>query len=251
MQKTQDMENVIIVLPARLKSSRLPGKMLESVGGVPLIVASARNAQKTGLPVLVAADDDSIRYACMDHGVLVEGTPVDCASGTDRLAYLASRLNWRGKVIVNVQGDEPLLEPELILSVARSLVESRSDMATAAVALADAAQWRDPNCVKVVANDAGKVLYFSRAAVPFDRDGSQDVVPKCAYRHLGIYAYTSESLHRWGDLPASSLEAIEKLEQWRALEAGLSMSLHVAKSTRSISVDTPADLEAARVVLGR
>lgn len=250
MENSKNMENVIIVLPARLKSSRLPGKMLEKVGGVPLIVASAKNAQKTGFPVLVVADDDSIVDACLEHGILVERTPVDCASGTDRIAYIAARLAWRDKVVVNVQGDEPLLEPELISSVAKSLIQSGSDMATAAVSLSGYEQWQDPNCVKVVANDAGKVLYFSRAPVPYDRDGGRRDVPACAYRHLGIYAYTSESLLRWPALPASSLESIEKLEQWRALEAGLSMSLHVARSTQSISVDTLHDLAAARKVLG-
>lgn len=242
--------NSVIVLPARLKSTRLPNKMLAQVGGVPLIVASAKNAAKTGLPVLVAADDEGIRDACLEHGVLCEMTPVDCQSGTDRMAYLAHRLNWRGLHIINVQGDEPLLEAELIMAVAQKLEDSGADMATAAVALEGVEQWLDPNCVKVVANDAGRVLYFSRAPVPFDRDAGRLSVPAGVYRHLGIYGYRSEVLHRWPELPASLLEQVEKLEQWRALEAGVSMSLHIAHSTGSISVDTAADLARVRAVLG-
>ena len=224
--------------------------MLERVGGVPLIVASARNAAKTSLPILVAADDQSILDACYEHGINCMMTPVDCASGTDRLAYLANRLNWRGKYIINVQGDEPLLEPELILAVLHSLDESGCDIATAAVALEGVEQWRDPNCVKVVPNASGKVLYFSRAPVPCERDAVEARVPRGAYRHLGIYGYRSEALHRWPELPVSMLEEVEKLEQWRALEAGLTMSVHIAQSTASISVDTPQDLVKARAVLG-
>ncbi len=242
--------NAVIVLPARLKSTRLPNKMLASVGGVPLIVASAKNAAKTGLPVLVAADDESIREVCLAHNVLCEMTPVQCQSGTDRMAFLAHHLNWHGVSVINVQGDEPLLEPELILAVAQKLEAGGAEMTTAAVALDGVEQWRDPNCVKVVANDSGKVLYFSRAPVPFDRDAQHQRVPSGAYRHLGIYGYRSEVLHRWPQLPESMLEQVEKLEQWRALEAGVSMSLHIAERTGSISVDTAADLARVQALLG-
>lgn len=240
----------LIVLPARLKSTRLPGKMLAPVGGLPLIVASARNAMKTGLPVLVATDDESIKTACEAHGILAVMTPVDCDSGTQRMAYLAQTLGWTDEHIINVQGDEPILEPEIILAVANVLRTSGADIATAAVPLADLAQWRDPNCVKVVANSSGRVLYFSRAAVPCERDAQSDALPPGAYRHLGIYGYTSRVLHHWNTLPASLLESVEKLEQWRALEAGLSMALHLAPTTRSISVDTPEDLRRAQAILG-
>lgn len=242
------MNDVIIVIPARLKSSRLPGKMLEDVKGLPLIIATAKNAQLTGYPILVAADDTKIMDVCKVHNIPCEMTPVDCQSGTDRLAFLTLKFDWQNKVILNVQGDEPILEQEIMKKVVETLIKEDTDMSTAGVPLHSLEEWNNPNCVKLVTSNS-RALYFSRAAVPFNRDNS-NVIPKdLVFRHLGIYAYKSEALKNWAKLASSKIEEIEKLEQWRALENGWSMSAYVAKETKSIAVDTYEDLKRLREFL--
>lgn len=237
----EEKKEVIVVLPARLKSSRLPNKMLEDVGGVPLIVASAKNAQLSGYEVIVATDDQKILDVCVAHNINCELTPVSCESGTDRLAFLANKHNWDNKIILNVQGDEPILEKEIMNAVVELITKENTDMSTACVSIQNKEEWLNPNCVKVVISE-NKVLYFSRAPVPFDRDSLGGKVPNVAYRHLGVYAYKGEALKNWINLKPSLLENIEKLEQWRALENGWSMSVHIAKETKSISVDKMEDL---------
>lgn len=243
------MRDVLIVIPARLKSSRLPNKMLKDVGGgVPLIVATAKNASLTNYPVLVAADDQEILNICEKNGINAEMTPSDCQSGTDRLAFLANKFDWKNKVILNVQGDEPILEQNIMKNVVESLLKEGTDMSTAGVPLKSVEEWLNPNCVKVVTSK-NKALYFSRAAVPFNRDFPKNIPIDIVYRHLGIYAYKSEVLKKWADLELSNLENVEKLEQWRALENGWSIAVHVAKETNSIAVDTAEDLDRLRKYL--
>jgi 3-deoxy-manno-octulosonate cytidylyltransferase (CMP-KDO synthetase) len=239
------MKDILIVIPARLKSSRLPGKMLEDVKGVPLIVATAKNAQLSGYNVLVAADDNKIVEACKLHSIPCDITPLSCQSGTDRLAFLANKFDWSNKVILNVQGDEPILEQEIMKKVVETLIKQDTDMSTAGVPLKSLEEWHNPNCVKLVTSN-NKALYFSRAAVPFNRDNPNVIPKELVYRHLGIYAYTSEALKKWDKLATSKIEDIEKLEQWRALENGWSMSAYVTEETNSIAVDTYEDLKRLR-----
>ncbi len=242
------MKDVLIVIPARLKSSRLPNKMLKDVKGLPLIVATAKNSQSTNYPVLVATDDQEILDVCHQNGINAEMTPTECQSGTDRLAYLANKFNWKNKIILNVQGDEPILEKEIMVDVVNRLLTDDSDMSTACVPLKSFEEWNNPNCVKVVTAN-NKAFYFSRAAVPFNRDEPNKIPINLVYRHLGIYAYNSDSLRKWTKLQSSKLEDVEKLEQWRALENGWSIAVHVAKETNSIAVDTAEDLDRLRKYL--
>jgi 3-deoxy-manno-octulosonate cytidylyltransferase (CMP-KDO synthetase) len=246
-----------VLIPARLASTRLPGKPLADVGGLPMVVRVARRAAEAGADqVVVAGDDVRIVQACAAHGVRALLTRSDHASGSDRLAEACTLLNLDGaQVVVNVQGDEPLIDPALIRRCAE-LLQQRPDcvMSTAAHAIDNLRDYLDPNIVKVVLDAQGLALYFSRAPIPWVRDGAgagEPTLPKDqpALRHVGLYAYRADFLRRFPTLPATALEATEALEQLRVLWHGHRIAVHVSDDEPGMGVDTPEDLERVRALL--
>ena len=245
---------VRVVIPARYASTRLPGKPLADIAGQPMIVrvaAAARRAQSDG--VWVAADDERIIAAVRQHGFDAVMTREDHASGTDRIAEVADRLQWDdADIVVNVQGDEPLLEPSLVEAVASALRgHPDAAMATAAHPLMTPDDFFGTNVVKVVCDSRGRALYFSRAPIPWDRDrfaDRRDVLPADlpAQRHIGLYAYRVSFLRRFGQLAVSPLERCESLEQLRALWHGYQIQVVSIDHAPAPGVDTAEDLERVR-----
>ena len=239
-----------VLIPARLASSRLPNKPLADIAGLPMVVHVARRAAASGaLRVVVAADDSRIAEACAAAGVHAVLTRTDHLSGSDRLAEACTLLGLDGEdIVVNVQGDEPLIDPALVLAVAR-LLPQRDDcvMATAAHPLADDAEFTNPHVVKVVLDAAARALYFSRAPLPWWRDGG-GAPPRHPrpLRHLGLYAYRAGFLRAFPALPPAPVEQAEALEQLRVLWHGHRIAVHVAEHGPGPGVDTPADLERVR-----
>ncbi len=243
-----------IVIPARFASTRLPGKPLADIAGKPMIVRvveAARRARADG--VWVATDDDRIAAAVRDCGFEAVMTAARHSSGTERIAEVADVLGWdESDIVINVQGDEPMLEPTLIDGVAAALdADADAAMATAAYPLADAADFFNPNVVKVVCDRRGRALYFSRAPIPWDRDGfarDRDVLPEDfpVLRHIGLYAYRVGFLRRFGTLASSPLERCESLEQLRALWHGYPIQVVCVDHGPLPGVDTPEDLERVR-----
>jgi 3-deoxy-manno-octulosonate cytidylyltransferase (CMP-KDO synthetase) len=246
-----------VVIPARFAATRLPGKPLLEVAGRPLIEWVWRCARDSGaLSVLIATDDERIREAASSFGAEVAMTAAEHASGTDRIAEVAqSRGFGPEEVIVNLQGDEPLMPPPLIGSLAAAVrSQSMVDIATAATPVRSVREFLDPNCVKAVCAPDGRALYFSRAPVPFPRDQAAQGTPSefaHALRHIGIYAYRVRSLLAFSALPATPLELKEKLEQLRALEHGMRIQVLTLKEAPPSGVDTQEDLERVREVLSR
>lgn len=243
-----------VVIPARYASTRLPGKPLADIAGQPMIVrvvAAARRSNADG--VWVATDDERIASAVRQHGFYAVMTGADHVSGTDRIAEVAEQLNWDdADIVVNVQGDEPLLDPALIDLVAGALRGNPdSAMATAAHCLTSASDFFNPNVVKVVCDAHGRALYFSRAPIPWDRDcfaASHDALPADlqAQRHIGLYAYRVSFLRRFGQLAAAPLERSESLEQLRALWHGYPIQVVSIDHPPVPGVDTSEDLERVR-----
>jgi 3-deoxy-manno-octulosonate cytidylyltransferase (CMP-KDO synthetase) len=236
-----------VLVPARLASSRLPRKPLADIGGLPMVVRVARRAEQSAASrVVVAADDAEIVQACDRHGVAALLTRADHASGSDRLAEACALLGLDGDaLVVNVQGDEPLIEPALIDACAETL-RQRADcvMGTAAHAISSVADYANPNVVKVVLDAAGRALYFSRAPIPHWRDaGSPHALPSPPpLRHIGVYSYRAAFLRRFATLPPCPLEATEALEQLRVLWHGERIAVHVSPHRPGPGVDTPEDL---------
>lgn len=250
------MEFVVIV-PARLASTRLPNKPLADLGGVPMVVRVARNAKKSGAArVIVAADDGEIVAACGAHGIDALLTSKSHQSGTDRLAEAARLLALAPQtIVVNVQADEPLLPPAIVRDVAQLLHSSIDcEIATAAHRIVDAIEFFSPDVVKVVVSADGRALMFSRAPIPWSRDGfarTRDVLPAGlpAFRHVGLYAYRAAFLARFPALPRSALEEHEKLEQLRALTQGIGIAVLQLDSALPPGVDTPDDLRRVRALI--
>lgn len=244
-----------VLIPARLASSRLPDKPLADIGGLPMVVRVARRAALSGATrCVVAADDQRILAACAQHGVAALATRADHPSGSDRLAEACTALGLADdELVVNVQGDEPLIEPALIDAVAAEL-RTRADcaMSTAAHAIERRADWLDPNVVKVVTDARGTAQYFSRAPIPWWRDGmAGDELPSPApLRHIGIYAYRAAFLRRFPTLPAAPTERLESLEQLRALWHGERIAVHLTAHAPGPGVDTPQDLARVRALIG-
>lgn len=248
------MANFRIVIPARYASTRLPGKPLADISGQPMIVrvaAAARRARAEG--VWVATDDERVAEVVRQHGFDAVMTRADHASGTDRIAEVADQLQWNGDdIVVNVQGDEPLLDPILIEAVASALRDDPdAAMATASHPLTAADDFFNPNVVKVVCDVRGRALYFSRAPIPWDRDwfaARPKELPAelPAQRHIGLYAYRVSFLRRFGQLAASPLERCESLEQLRALWHGYPIQVVSVDHPPAPGVDTPEDLERVR-----
>ncbi len=244
-----------VLIPARLASSRLPDKPLADIGGLPMVVRVARRAALSGATrCVVAADDPRILAACAQHGVAALATRADHPSGSDRLAEACVALGLGDdEVVVNVQGDEPLIEPALIDAVAAEL-QARTDcaMSTAAHTIERRADWLDPNVVKVVTDARGTAQYFSRAPIPWWRDGmaGDDLPSPAPLRHVGIYAYRAAFLRRFPTLPAAPTERLESLEQLRALWHGERIAVHLTAHAPGPGVDTPQDLARVRALIG-
>ena len=242
-----------VLIPARLASTRLPDKPLADIAGKPMVVRVAERAQQSGAArVVVACDDQRILDACAAHRVQAVLTRSDHLSGSDRLAEACALLGLKGDdMVVNVQGDEPLIDPDLVREVA-TVLAARSDcvMSTAAHPLTEWADYTNPNVVKVVLDAAGRALYFSRASIPWWRDGAgQGALPSPApLRHLGIYAYRAGFLRQFPELPPAPVEHTEALEQLRVLWHGHRIAVHVAPHGPGPGVDTPEDLARVRAV---
>ncbi len=246
-----------VIIPARLASTRLPNKPLADLGGKPMVVRVAERAAQSGAAqVVVATDHADIVSACRQHGVAVQMTRADHPSGTDRIAEVAAAMGLaQDAVVVNVQGDEPLIDPDLIAATAAQ-VRSGVPMATAAHPIADIGDIFNPNVVKVVLDKAGRALYFSRATIPWHRDGfaeSTRALPTGyqALRHIGLYAYSNAFLQSYPQLSVSPLEQIEALEQLRVLWHGFPIAVYVTHTMPAAGVDTPEDLARVRLAFGR
>jgi len=242
-------QNFTVIVPARLASTRLPNKPLADIQGLPMVVRVAqRAALSKAFQVVVAADSAEIVAACQAHGVRVLLTKVDHPSGSDRLAE-ASHLLGLGPqdMVVNVQGDEPLIDPQLINEVADLLAKHpHASMSTAAHEIHDVSDFVNPNIVKVVLDHAQLAMYFSRAPIPWWRDGFvkgvQTLPQPAALRHIGIYGYRVGFLQIFPNLTPAPIEQGEALEQLRALWHGHKIAVHVTNKAPGIGVDTPEDL---------
>ncbi|MDO9192601.1 MAG: 3-deoxy-manno-octulosonate cytidylyltransferase [Undibacterium sp.] len=238
----------IVIIPARLASSRLPNKPLADIGGKPMVVRTAERALLSGASqIMVATDHADILAACKNHGIPACMTRPDHPSGTDRIAEVAAAMGLADDaVVVNVQGDEPLIEPDLIAATA-ALVSQQVPMATAAHRLHEPQDAFNPNVVKVVLDKLGRAMYFSRATIPWHRDAfalNRDILPAAyvALRHIGLYAYRNDFLQNYPLLEMSPLEQIEALEQLRVLWNGHAIAVHVTDSSPATGVDTLEDL---------
>ena len=257
MQISAPERGFTVVIPARMASSRLPNKPLADIGGLPMVVRVAqRAAQSQARQVVVAADDVRIVQACQSHGVTALLTRQDHLSGSDRLAEACQLLELQADdVVVNVQGDEPLILPQLIDDVALLLTQRpEASMSTAAHAIASLEEFMNPNVVKLVMDNRQLALYFSRAPIPWWRDGqfsgSFRTLPEPApLRHIGIYGYRAGFLSIFPNLTPAPLESMESLEQLRALWHGHRIAVHVTEQAPGPGVDTPEDLERVRQLL--
>jgi 3-deoxy-manno-octulosonate cytidylyltransferase (CMP-KDO synthetase) len=246
-----------VVIPARMRSTRLPGKMLADIHGKPLVAWVAERARRSGAArVVVATDHEDIAKALAPTGCEVCMTSAAHETGTDRIAEAALKLGLPDDaIVVNVQGDEPLIAPELIRAVAQALASHpEASIATGAHPIASASEFFDANVVKVVVDQAGFALYFSRAPIPFARDAFAatrsslpDGLPAC--RHIGIYAYRVRFLREYASLEPTAVERFEALEQLRALGHGHRIAVTMWKEPIPPGVDTAEDLERVRRAL--
>ena len=242
----------VVIIPARLASTRLPNKPLADLGGKPMVVRVAERAARSGAArIIVATDHAEILAACQAHGVEARMTRADHPSGTDRIAEVAHALGLSDDaVVVNLQGDEPLIDPALLAACA-ARVDAGVPMATCAHYIDDAGEAFNPNVVKVVLDRGGNALYFSRATIPWHRDGfaqNRAALP-AGYRllrHIGLYAYSNAFLQQYPSLEPAPLEAVEALEQLRVLWHGYPIAVHVTDSAPAAGVDTPEDLARVR-----
>lgn len=243
----------VVIIPARLASTRLPNKPLADLGGKPMVVRVAERARLSGAArIIVATDHPDIAAACAAHGIEAAMTHADHPSGTDRIAEVAQAIGLApDAVVVNLQGDEPLIDPALLAACA-SRISAEVPMATCAHPIQDVADTFNPNVVKVVLDKAGRALYFSRATIPWHRDGfaqSREALPPgyTPLRHIGLYAYNNAFLQAYPRLEPAPLEQIEALEQLRVLWHGYPIAVHITPSAPPAGVDTPEDLERVRL----
>jgi 3-deoxy-manno-octulosonate cytidylyltransferase (CMP-KDO synthetase) len=242
-----------VLIPARLASTRLPDKPLADIGGLPMVVRVAQRARLSGAQrVVVATDSPRIVEACAQHGVDSVLTRSDHLSGSDRLAEASVLLGLSGDdIVVNVQGDEPLIDPQLVQAVATLLAASPgAAMSTAAHPIHDKTDFLNPNVVKVVLNRQQSALYFSRAPIAYARDTELGWSAQSSpLRHIGLYAYRAQFLQAFPKLDVSPLETVEALEQLRTLWHGYAIAVHVSPTASAPGVDTPSDLERVRALL--
>jgi 3-deoxy-manno-octulosonate cytidylyltransferase (CMP-KDO synthetase) len=239
-----------VVIPARYASTRLEGKPLLDIAGKPMVVRVAEQAAKSGAnEIIIATDFKKIFDAAETHGYQAVMTRVTHVSGTDRIAEVVQQLAWADDdIVVNVQGDEPLIYPKLIQEVAVHLAQNKEAvMATACHAIHDEASLLNPNIVKVVMGEGGNALYFSRSPIPYPRDDAYKQHIQ-AYRHIGIYAYRVGFLKKYAELAVTELEKIESLEQLRVLHHGYKIGVTITLNAPASGVDTQADLDYVRSV---
>ena len=242
-----------VLIPARLASTRLPNKPLADIAGVPMVVRVAQRVSGIGAQrVVVAADSPLILATCQDHGVAAVLTRVDHPSGSDRLAEACQLLGLTDEdIVVNVQGDEPLMDPELVSAVASLLMNTpAASISTAAHAIDQLADFHNPNVVKVVCDGAGMAHYFSRAPIPFPRDTPDQLPTPAPLRHVGIYGYRVGFLRQFPGLAQAPTEVAESLEQLRAMWHGHRIAVHLAAHAPGPGVDTAEDLARVRQLFG-
>ena len=240
----------IAVIPARYASTRLPGKVLKDIAGKPMVeLVYQQTIQSGASEVIIATDDERVVTACRGFGARVELTSTEHANGTDRIAELARRLEWdEQQIVVNVQGDEPMISPLCIAQTARLLGwHPQAAIATLTVPLTSEEEFNDPNFAKVVTDKDGWALYFSRAPIPWPRDGGMPAVQ----RHVGLYAYRVSGLKTISAAPPCALEQVEKLEQLRALWLGLRIIVATAVEPPTPHVETEEDLMKVRRIFER
>ncbi|RTZ16544.1 3-deoxy-manno-octulosonate cytidylyltransferase [Vibrio aquaticus] len=245
-----------VVIPARYQSTRLPGKPLADIGGKPMIQWVYEQAIQAGAEqVIIATDDSRVEQAALAFGGQVCMTSPNHESGTERLAEVVDKMAIPDDhIIVNVQGDEPLIPPAIISQVANNLANSQAPMATLAVEISDEAEVFNPNAVKVLTDREGYAMYFSRATIPWDRDNfaKQDkTIAQPLMRHIGIYAYRAGFINTYINWEPTALEKIECLEQLRVLWYGEKIHVEVAKEAPAAGVDTPEDLEVVRKIIAQ
>lgn len=243
-----------VVIPARYQSTRLPGKPLADIGGKPMIQWVHEQALQAGADkVIVATDDSRVEQAVKAFSGEVCMTSPDHESGTERLAEVVEKMSIPDDhIIVNVQGDEPLIPPSIIAQVANNLANSQAPMATLAVEIEDEAEVFNPNAVKVITDKDGYAMYFSRATIPWDRDNfaaRPQAIVQPLMRHIGIYAYRAGFINTYINWQPTALEKIECLEQLRVLWYGEKIHIEVAKEAPAAGVDTPEDLEVVRNII--
>ena len=245
-----------VIIPARYASSRLPRKPLADIAGKPMIQHVWEKAQQAGANrVIIATDHEEIEQVAKTFGAEVCMTSTEHNSGTERLAEVIEKMAVADdEIIVNVQGDEPLIPPVIIQQVAQNLAQNQVNMATLAVKLETKEELFNPNCVKVVTDQKGMALYFSRAAIPFARDHFADcndafVASQSYLRHIGIYAYRAKFVNQYIRWQPTVLEKLESLEQLRALWYGEKIHVELAKEAPQVGVDTLEDLERVRQIL--
>lgn len=244
-----------VLIPARLASTRLPNKPLADIGGVPMVVRVAQRIHSgvpAGTAIVVAADSTAILQACATHGIQAILTRQDHPSGSDRLAEACDILQLDDEhIVVNVQGDEPLIDPTLVTAMA-DLLQQRPEasMSTAAHPLSDVAEFDNPNVVKVVHDARQLALYFSRSPIPYRRDHPEQLPSPAPLRHIGIYGYRAGFLREFPKLAQAPMELTEALEQLRAMWHGHRIVVHVTPTAPGPGVDTPQDLERVRTLLG-
>lgn len=253
---TDAVPEFIVAIPARYASTRLPGKPLLEIAGVPMVVRVAQRALQAGATqVVVAVDDSRIADALSGHDVDICMTRDDHASGSDRLAECAAYYGWADdSIVVNLQGDEPFAPAAGIRRVAQALAEDDVPMATLAAAITEPHELFDPNVVKLVRAVGGRALYFSRAPLPWARDAfavDRDVLPAGLpfLRHIGIYAYRAGFLRQYATLPRTMLEQAESLEQLRVLEHGYAIAVRMTPEPFPPGIDTLEDLQRAELWL--
>lgn len=244
--------NIVVVIPARLQSTRLPGKVLADIHGHPMLWHVYDRAKMAKIPaeVLVATDSDEVAKQVASWGAKAIMTSPACSCGTDRIASIVDQLN--ADIIINVQGDEPLIDPDLIDELGRRAIESHADMVTPVIKISDPEVLTSPNTVKVAIREDGTALYFSRSPIPFIRDAQPEqwVENGEFWLQVGTYAFQRDVLLEYREWKESALERVEKIEQLRFLEAGKTIQTFETHS-QSMAVDTPEDLERVREIMAR
>ncbi len=247
------MSDFVVAIPARYASTRFPGKAVAQVGGVPMIKRVVLQALRSGAKkVYACVDDDRIARVLDGTGACVVMTSTAAKSGTDRIAEMIKKEGLAAdEVVVNVQGDEPLINPDHINKVAATLRENDADMATLCFEIDNDKDLFDPSCVKVVCNKKGMAMYFSRAPIPYERDNFMNDLPSTFkhYHHIGIYAYKAATILKFQQLPQSVTERAENLEQLRLLEEGMSIAVAKVADPPETGIDTPEDLERINKIL--
>jgi 3-deoxy-manno-octulosonate cytidylyltransferase (CMP-KDO synthetase) len=245
-----------VVIPARMASTRLPGKVLRELAGATLLEHVYRRAcESDALDVTIATDNAEVEAVARGFGAAVCMTATTHESGTDRIHEVVTKLGWgEQEIVVNLQGDEPGMPPALVQQVASNLAQnSWADIATLCFAIDSWQDWQDPGLVKVVSDEQGQALYFSRAPIPFDRQANMQAkqrLPSAGARgHIGLYAYRVSALQRFSELPIAALEVSEALEQLRGMAYGLRIHVAEAQQRPGVGVDTEADLQRAEAEL--